>query len=115
MKLDLILDIGDWVRGFLGTSCDPQLRLVSKDCNAVMQKWARGKFAVQEYLSSTALFTWAVSELRMPVGVDICDEAALGGHLALLQYFRAAYRQNIPATNLWSFLRLAVMLHRVAT
>jgi hypothetical protein len=96
MKLDLILDIGDWVRGFLGTSCDPQLRLVSKDCNAVMQKWARKRLQVQEYLSSAALFTWAANELRMPVGKDICEEAAREGHLALLQCFQARYFEMLP-------------------
>ncbi|KAJ1405664.1 hypothetical protein B484DRAFT_457028 [Ochromonadaceae sp. CCMP2298] len=105
MKLDLILDIGDCVRGFLGASCDAQLRLVSKGCKQVMQKWARGKFDIKDYLSSAAVFTWALKELGMPVGEDICEEAARGGHLALLQNFQTRYHnQYMQVTTLWNFL-----------
>jgi hypothetical protein len=86
LELDRILD---WLCGFLGTSCDPQLRLVSKNCNTVMEKWTRGGKDMRDYLSSAALFNWAVNELRMPVAEDICEKAARGGHLTLLQSFRA--------------------------
>ncbi|KAJ1414439.1 hypothetical protein B484DRAFT_165660 [Ochromonadaceae sp. CCMP2298] len=107
MKLELILDIGDCVLDFLGTSCDTQLRLVSKDCNRVMQKWARAKLEIHNYLASAALFNFAVYELQIPVDIcekDICEKAALGGHLETLRCFYERTDERMQETNFCCFL-----------
>jgi hypothetical protein len=74
---------------FLGSICDLQLRVVSRACNVAMQEVPLVKSKVEDYLSSVALFEWATNHMGMPVAEGIYEVAASGGHLDLLQYWRA--------------------------
>jgi hypothetical protein len=114
LEIDFILE---QVREILGASCDPQLRLVSKRCNAVMQRYPRQDLQVCDFVSSGSLLLWAKKTLKMR-WKGICDEivkavcldalkwaraqkwlaawstntasvAARGGHLEVLQWMRA--------------------------
>jgi hypothetical protein len=54
------------VRELLGPACDPQLRLVSKKCNAAMATFPREQMRLEDFLSSLALFLWATQVLEIP-------------------------------------------------
>jgi hypothetical protein len=78
------------VRELLGPACDPQLRLVSKKCNAAMATFPREQMRLEDFLSSLALFLWATQVLEIPWSWDqLCEVAAGGGHLEVLQWGRA--------------------------
>jgi hypothetical protein len=76
-------------REFLGSSCDLQLRVLSRACNESMQEIPLVTAKVEDYLSSVPLFLWARDGMGMPISEGIYKKAASRGHLALLQYFRA--------------------------
>jgi hypothetical protein len=78
-----------WAREFLGSSCDLQLRVLSRACNESMQQIPLVAAKVEGYLSSVPLFLWARDGMGMPISEGIYEEAASRGHLALLQHFRA--------------------------
>jgi hypothetical protein len=77
------------VREMLGATCDPQLRLVSKSCNAAMATFPRELMRLEDFLSSLALFLWAMQALEMPWSrEELCEVVAGGGHLEVLQWMR---------------------------
>eukprot|EP00601_Ochromonadales_sp_CCMP2298_P032076 CAMPEP_0173334492 /NCGR_PEP_ID=MMETSP1144-20121109/5463_1 /TAXON_ID=483371 /ORGANISM="non described non described, Strain CCMP2298" /LENGTH=197 /DNA_ID=CAMNT_0014279543 /DNA_START=859 /DNA_END=1448 /DNA_ORIENTATION=- len=89
MSLEYAFVLGN-VRELLGPACDPQLRLVSKSCHTSMATVPREGMHLEDYLSSLALFLWAVQELKMPWrGPQFCEVVAGGGHLEVLQWSRA--------------------------
>jgi hypothetical protein len=70
------------VRELLGPACDPQLRLISKSCHTGMATVPREQMRLEDYLSSLALFLWAVQVLEMPWrGAQFCEVVARGGAL----------------------------------
>jgi hypothetical protein len=78
------------VRELLGPACDPQLRLVSKSCHAAMATVPREQMRLEDVLSSLRLFLWAVQVLKVPWRkMQLCEVAAGGGHLEVLQWGRA--------------------------
>jgi hypothetical protein len=77
------------VRELLGPACDPQLRLVSKSCHATMATVPREQIRLEDFLSSLSLFLWAVEVLEVPWRAQLCEVAAGGGHLKVLQWGRA--------------------------
>jgi hypothetical protein len=82
------------VRELLGPACDPQLRLVSKGCHAAMATVPREQILLEDFLSSLGLFLWAVQVLEVPwTRAQLCEVAAGGGHLEMLQWGRA----QVPA------------------
>jgi hypothetical protein len=65
------------VRELLGPACDPQLRLVSKSCNAAMATVPREQIRLEDFLSSLSLFLWAVEVLEVPWSMEeLCEVAA---------------------------------------
>jgi hypothetical protein len=93
LEIDFILE---QVRLILGASCDPQLRLVSKRCNAVMQRYPRQDLQVCNFVSSVSLLVWAKKTLKMR-WKGICDKIVKAGCLDALKWARA---QKRPAA--WS-------------
>jgi hypothetical protein len=80
----------DRAREFLGATCDPQLRLVSRRCRDALAAVPRKSLRVTDFLSSASLFVWARNQLRMPKRKgDIAAIAARGGHLEVLKWLRA--------------------------
>jgi hypothetical protein len=79
----------DRAREFLCTTCDPQLRLVSRSCRDALAAVPRELLRVEDYLSSASLFAWARKELLMPERADIAVMAARGAHLDVLRWLRA--------------------------
>jgi hypothetical protein len=88
LEIDFILE---QVREILGASCDPQLRLVSKRCNAVMQRYPRQDLQVCNFVSSGSLLLWAKKTLKMR-WKGICDEIVKAGCLDTLKWARAQKR-----------------------
>jgi hypothetical protein len=82
----------DRAREFLGTTCDPQLRLVSRSFRDALAAIPRELLRVEDFLSSAPLFVWARKELRMPERDDIARMAARGGHLDMLRWLRVEGR-----------------------
>jgi hypothetical protein len=80
----------DRVREALGASCDPQLRLVSKRCTQVMDKFKIERPELSAYVASVSLLLWAKNNLKMSLK-GVCDEAAKGGHLETLMWARCVY------------------------
>jgi hypothetical protein len=76
----------DRVREYLGTSCDPQLRLVSRRCRDAMNSFPRELPRVEDFISSVALFVWARKKLRMPKTEAICCRVARSGGLEMNIY-----------------------------
>jgi hypothetical protein len=77
-------------REFLGSSCDLQLRVLSRACNESMLEIPLVTAKVEDYLSSSVpLFLWASGRMGMPISEGIYAKAASRGHLALLRHFRA--------------------------
>jgi hypothetical protein len=93
MSLEDAFILGN-VRELLGPACDPQLRLVSKSCHAAMATVPREQIRLEDFLSSLGLFLWALEVLEVPWrGMQLCEVAARGGHLEVLQWGRA----QVPA------------------
>ncbi|KAJ1424228.1 hypothetical protein B484DRAFT_451609 [Ochromonadaceae sp. CCMP2298] len=58
-------------RDFLGSSCDLQLRVLSKACNESMLEIPLVESKVEDYLSSVALFVWARNSMRMTMDFEL--------------------------------------------
>jgi hypothetical protein len=73
-------------REFMGTTCDPQLRLVSKSFrDAVSYKDLR----IEDFLSSLRLFLWARDELSFDYpALTLAVKAARGSHVEVLEWLR---------------------------
>jgi len=87
---DMMEFVLDRAREFLGATCDPQLRLVSRRCRDAVAAVPRDLLRIEDYLSSASFFVWAREELRIPEGRrDTAGIAARGGHLDVLRWLRA--------------------------
>mmetsp|Transcript_1335 Transcript_1335/g.3081 ORF Transcript_1335/g.3081 Transcript_1335/m.3081 type:complete len:722 (-) Transcript_1335:726-2891(-) len=73
-------------REFLGTACDPQLRLVSRWCRDVLAPVPRALLRVDDFLTPVKLYVWARRQLGMPRGKGVAIKGARGGHLGMLQF-----------------------------
>jgi hypothetical protein len=76
-------------REYLGTTCDAQLRLVSRSFRDLLVAVPHEDLRIEDFLSSASLFVWARRELRMPKRADIAVMAARGAHLDVLKWLRA--------------------------
>jgi len=93
---DMMEFVLDRAREFLGATCDPQLRLVSRRWRDALAAVPREVLRVEDYpLSSASLFVWAREELHMPKRADSAAVAARGGHLDVLRWLRAKKGQYI--------------------
>ncbi|KAJ1435084.1 hypothetical protein B484DRAFT_325782 [Ochromonadaceae sp. CCMP2298] len=91
----------DRAREFLGATCDPQLRLVSRRCRDALAAVPREELRVEDFLSSASLFVWARKKLRMPQG-RVAVKAALGGHLAVLKWLKKVKGRTPCPLDLWT-------------
>ncbi|KAJ1393039.1 hypothetical protein B484DRAFT_408323 [Ochromonadaceae sp. CCMP2298] len=60
-------------REFLGSSCDLQLRVLSRACSEFMQEIPLEESKPEDYLSFVALYEWATDHMRMPMPEGIYE------------------------------------------
>jgi hypothetical protein len=101
MSLEDAFILGN-VRELLSPVCDPQLRLVSKSCNAAMATVPHEQIRLEDFLSSLGLFLWAVEVLEVPWGEELCKVAAGGGHLGCCS---GCARRSLSAFGAWTRAR----------
>jgi hypothetical protein len=86
-------------REFLGTTCDAQIRLVSRGCRDLLATVHHKPLRVADYLSSVALFVWATEKLCMPEKKDFAHRAARSG-------CSGCERKTLPVYGLLIYVRL---------
>jgi hypothetical protein len=80
--------VRELVRDYLGPTCDPSLRLVSREFRVWLNAFKRERLRMEDYFSSFSLLAWAL-EIGMPGGVVLCRKAAGLGRVDILQWLRA--------------------------
>jgi hypothetical protein len=73
----------------MGTTCDPQLRLVSRSFRDLLAAVSYEDLRIEDFLSSLRLFLWARDELSFDYpALTLAVKAARGSHVKVLEWLR---------------------------